>query len=52
MCLDLLGRREPETYGHVTLEEVNATLCKVANKRGADLKTNGAAMPVCTSLSG
>jgi len=36
--LNLLGRREPETYGHVTLDEINVALREAANKRGAELR--------------
>ncbi|MDY7076017.1 MAG: type II 3-dehydroquinate dehydratase [Chloroflexota bacterium] len=36
--LNLLGRREPETYGHVTLDEINAALRDAANERGAGLR--------------
>ncbi|MCK4832682.1 MAG: type II 3-dehydroquinate dehydratase [Anaerolineales bacterium] len=35
--LNLLGRREPEVYGRVTLDEINAELSKAANRRGAEL---------------
>ena len=37
--LNLLGRREPETYGHTTLDEINAALLKAAGKRGAELRS-------------
>ena len=30
--LNLLGRREPETYGRVTLDEINAALHEAANE--------------------
>jgi len=36
--LNLLGRREPETYGHTTLEEINAALQAAADERGAALR--------------
>lgn len=36
--LNLLGRREPETYGSVTLEEINATLRAAADERSAVLR--------------
>ncbi|MBC7251853.1 MAG: type II 3-dehydroquinate dehydratase [Anaerolineae bacterium] len=36
--LNLLGRREPETYGSMTLEEINAALRAVADERGAVLR--------------
>jgi len=35
--LNLLGRREPETYGQVTLDKVNAALREAASARGAEL---------------
>jgi len=36
--LNLLGRREPETYGSETLDEINAALREVANERDAELR--------------
>ncbi len=36
--LNLLGSREPETYGHVTLDEINAALEACAQSRGAQLR--------------
>jgi len=36
--LNLLGRREPETYGRVTLDEINAALSEAAEERGARLR--------------
>ena len=35
--LNLLGSREPEIYGHVTLDEINARLTKLASTMGANL---------------
>jgi 3-dehydroquinate dehydratase-2 len=36
--LNLLGRREPEVYGRVTLDEINAALQEAAAERSADLR--------------
>jgi len=36
--LNLLGRREPEIYGRVTLEEINERLQTYAAGRGAELR--------------
>ncbi|MCG6932125.1 MAG: type II 3-dehydroquinate dehydratase [Gallionella sp.] len=35
--LNLLGSREPSVYGHVTLNEINESLTKLAVKDGANL---------------
>ena len=35
--LNLLGSREPEVYGRVTLDEINARLTKLAKSGGSDL---------------
>lgn len=36
--LNLLGRREPEVYGHMTLDEINAALKEAAARHGAELR--------------
>jgi 3-dehydroquinate dehydratase-2 len=36
--LNLLGQREPETYGRVTLEEIDAALRRAAAERNAELR--------------
>ena len=36
--LNLLGQREPEVYGTVTIDDINAELEKLANTRGIALK--------------
>lgn len=36
--LNLLGDREPQTYGHVTLKEINSALREAAREREASLR--------------
>lgn len=36
--LNLLGRREPEVYGRVTLDEINTALQEAAAARGTELR--------------
>lgn len=36
--LNLLGTREPEHYGSMTLDEINTRLVQVAHRRGTELK--------------
>jgi len=36
--LNLLGHREPQTYGQVTLKEINAALREAARERGASMR--------------
>lgn len=36
--LNLLGHREPQTYGRVTLQEINGALREAAQERGAGLR--------------
>ncbi len=35
--LDLLGKREPEIYGNVSIDAINASLKKLAEKHGASV---------------
>ncbi|MBK9161588.1 MAG: type II 3-dehydroquinate dehydratase [Nitrosomonadales bacterium] len=35
--LNLLGRREPDVYGHTTLDEINERLMSVAGKNGVNM---------------
>lgn len=37
--LNLLGRREADIYGNVTIEEINNELKKLAKSKGAELET-------------
>ena len=37
--LNMLGKREPETYGHTTLEEVNSELQKLGKSMGLAVET-------------
>jgi len=36
--LNLLGRREPQTYGHTTLQEIDAALRDAASERDVELR--------------
>jgi 3-dehydroquinate dehydratase-2 len=36
--LNLLGRREPQTYGRTTLMEINSALTQAAQRRGATVR--------------
>jgi 3-dehydroquinate dehydratase II len=36
--LNLLGLREPNVYGRVTLDDINARLIELAQQRGAELR--------------
>jgi 3-dehydroquinate dehydratase-2 len=36
--LNLLGQREPEVYGHTTLEEIDVRLSALAAEQGAELQ--------------
>lgn len=37
--LNLLGKREPEVYGSMTMEQINGRLQQAAAERGIELKT-------------
>ena len=37
--LDLLGRREPDVYGKITLKDINKRLMALAKKEGVSLET-------------
>jgi 3-dehydroquinate dehydratase-2 len=37
--LNMLGRREPEIYGHQSLDEINAQLLALAEKLGMEIET-------------
>ena len=37
--LNLLGTREPEVYGHTTLEQINARLAALAGEHAAHVRT-------------
>lgn len=37
--LNMLGRREPELYGHTTLAEIDAMLAQESQKLGIEIKT-------------
>lgn len=37
--LNLLGRREPKVYGHVTLAQIDDELCRMAAGRGATARS-------------
>lgn len=37
--LNLLGTREPQVYGHTTLDEINADLADIATKAGDSLQS-------------
>ena len=36
--LNLLGTREPEVYGSLTLDDINRELCKYANELGVEIE--------------
>jgi 3-dehydroquinate dehydratase II len=37
--LNMLGTREPEVYGTLTLEDINARMQRIAEENGAELRT-------------
>jgi 3-dehydroquinate dehydratase II len=37
--LNMLGKREPELYGNITLTKINAVLKKIGNTRGLSIET-------------
>lgn len=37
--LNLLGMREPQVYGHTTLQQIDEELAKIAAEAGADLQS-------------
>ncbi len=37
--LNLLGKREPETYGNLTLQQIDERIMKVAQKEGVSVET-------------
>jgi 3-dehydroquinate dehydratase-2 len=36
--LNLLGKREPEQYGSLTLEQINSTICSCAQQKKVEVK--------------
>lgn len=36
--LNLLGRREPEVYGTLTIQEINERICKTASELGIEIE--------------
>lgn len=37
--LNLLGQREPDIYGHTTLDEINASLISFGHESGVEIRT-------------